>query len=97
MTHTTMHTANDNTPLWKAVVLSLAKDMSGLDRLTKEAETALWEKAVEIMQPDAEELRSIEQDNAAKRDFMERFVKAYRMGLPPYSGFTSRHLPVSTD
>lgn len=89
--------ANGNEPLWKRVTLRLLKDPARMDTLSEVEREALWEKAASTMKPDPQELLLLMNDEAAKRHYMLRFVRAYAAGLPPLSRLTETRFPPSSE
>ena len=90
MAQETPKAANTNQPLWQRLALAVADDSALLQRLSVENRTVLWEKALEIMKPDAAEQQAMAHDEAAQNSYMLEFARAYRSGTPPYSDYVSR-------
>lgn len=88
---------NTNEPLWKRLTLRLIKDETLLEQLSKAEHTALWEKAVNTMKPDPQEHTLLMNDEAAQKQYMLRFVRAYAGGMPPLSGLTERRFLPSSE
>lgn len=82
--------ANTNQPLWQRVTMRLVADESAFGTLSEVERDALWQQAVSIMKPDAQELQILETDEQARDAYMLRFIHAYRAGLPPLSTLTER-------
>lgn len=89
--------ANSNRPLWQRITFRLVANEAEFDNLSEVECKALWEKAVNTMRPDPEELQLLMNDEAARNAYLLRFVRAYKTGMPPVSSLTEHRFPPSSE
>lgn len=75
-------------PLWQQAALRVAEDENTLTTLTDGEHEALFEKAVLVMKPSREEWEHLATDKPRQQAYTLAFVRAYKAGLPPLSGFS---------
>lgn len=79
---------NSNAPLWKQAALRVAQDETRLPALSTAEQAALFAHAQQVMKPSAEAKAAMAVDPAQQAAYILAFVRAYKAGLPPFSGIT---------
>ena len=75
-------------PLWKGLVLSLAHKERDIHDFSTEELDALFDKAIAVRKPAPDELAVLQQDAKARKDYILRFTRFYKAGMPPWSGIS---------
>lgn len=84
--HSTTQTGD--VPLWKGLVLSLAHKERDIHDFSTEELNAIFNKAVTVRKPAPGELDALRQDAKAREDYILRFTRFYKAGMPPWSGIS---------